>query len=292
MHNYTNCPVCKGTIFSKFISCEDHTVSHERFDIVSCDSCEFKFTNPIPDIESLGTYYQSEEYISHSDTKKGLVAKLYHAVRTRTLKQKLSIVLEHASRGALLDYGCGTGAFLDSAKQTGWKAFGLEPDAGARKLAFESGLNVSVDKQTLEEKTRDHKFNAITLWHVLEHVSDLEETLLFFKRKLSREGALIIAVPNHKSFDALHYGEYWAAYDVPRHLYHFDKDSLEKLMTNHGFKLTATYPMKFDSFYVSMLSEKYKYGSINYLRAFLLGLRSNFKAKTPYNYSSVIYVFH
>ncbi|MDI1353996.1 MAG: class I SAM-dependent methyltransferase [bacterium] len=291
MYNYTNCPVCKSQTFSDFLNCEDYTVSHEKFNIVSCDACGFKFTNPLPDIEKLGSYYKSEEYISHSDTTKGLISKLYHLVRKRTIKAKLEIVSSHVSRGTLLDYGCGTGAFLDAARQSGWKTFGLEPDSGARKMAFESGLNVSGDKEVLQQKTRDHKFNAITLWHVLEHVTDLEETLSFFKNKLNREGALIVAVPNHKSFDALHYGNNWAAYDVPRHLYHFDKDSLEKLMSTAGFRLVKMYPMKYDSFYVSMLSEKHKNGSINYLKAFFIGLRSNMKAKQASEYSSVIYVF-
>jgi 2-polyprenyl-3-methyl-5-hydroxy-6-metoxy-1,4-benzoquinol methylase len=291
MYSYSECPVCKNKEFSPFLSCADHTVSHEQFEIVACNSCGFKFTNPRPNNEDLASYYQSEDYISHSNTKKGIISQLYHKVRKRTLKQKLQLVSKHVSRGTILDYGCGTGAFVNECWQNNWKAFGLEPDAGARKLAFESGLNVSATKEVLDQKTPDLKFNAITLWHVLEHVTDLDETLKYFKVKLNREGVVIIAVPNHTSYDAQLYKEHWAAYDVPRHLYHFEPKTIQALMSNYGFHLIEMLPMKFDSFYVSMLSEKYKFGSIRYFSAFWAGLKSNFKAKTAGEYSSVIYVF-
>ncbi|WP_317899135.1 class I SAM-dependent methyltransferase [Aurantibacillus circumpalustris] len=291
MYNYTNCPVCKGQKFSTHLNCKDHTVSKEEFTIVSCDSCGFKFTNPIPDIADLGDYYKSENYISHSNTKKGIVSRLYHMVRNYTLKKKLALVSANVSRGTIMDYGCGTGMFLDVCQEAGWRAFGMEPDAGARKIAKDMKLKVYKDKTELETSHREEKIDAITLWHVLEHVTDLEETLTYFKQKLSKDGVLIIAVPNYTSYDARHYKEFWAAYDVPRHLYHFNIDSVSTLLSNHGFTLESTLPMKFDSFYVSMLSEKYKTGSLKLLSAFVTGLKSNFKAKAASNYSSVIYVF-
>jgi len=291
MYNILSCPVCKNQSFSPFITCEDHTVSHEKFNIVSCEKCEFKFTNPIPDISNLGSYYKSEDYISHSNTKRGLVSKLYHFVRSYTLKKKLRLLSSHVSRGTVLDYGCGTGMFLDVCETAGWRSLGIEPDAGARKIAKDMKLKVYPGKTELNNDHKDEKFDAITLWHVLEHVTDLEETLNFFKVKLNRDGVLIIAVPNYTSYDAKHYQEFWAAYDVPRHLYHFEIETITLLLSNFGFKLEATFPMKFDSFYVSMLSEKYKNGSVKYLSAFLNGLKSNLKAKSPSNYSSVIYAF-
>lgn len=291
MYTNTTCPVCGGKEFQPVLTCKDHTVSGEDFSIVACQACDFKFTNPRPEDQDLGNYYQSEDYISHSDTRKGLISRLYHRVRSYTLKQKLELISKYVSRGTILDYGCGTGYFLDYCSRQGWKGFGMEPDKGARKIAFESGLNVSENKTILEQKTADLKFNAITLWHVLEHVTDLDASLSFFRQKLMRDGVLVIAVPNHKSYDAKHYGEFWAAYDVPRHLYHFDAKSIEKLMVRHGFKLEAMHPMKFDSFYVSMLSEKYKNGRIKYPAAFINGLRSNLAAKSAADYSSVIYVF-
>jgi SAM-dependent methyltransferase len=291
MKTLNNCPVCNATSFSSFITCKDYTASNETFNIVNCQSCSFKFTSPRPQNQDLGNYYKSEDYISHSNTSKGLISKLYKSVRNHTIKKKIALVLKHVSRGTILDYGCGTGMFLSACQKDGWKAFGMEPDEGARKIATQMGLNTFSDKDRMQTYITNQKFDAITLWHVLEHVTDLPETLSFFKSKLNPKGALIIAVPNHTSYDANKYKEFWAAYDVPRHLYHFEINSISKLLDNYGFKLEETKAMKFDSFYVSMLSEKYKTGSIKYLSAFLTGLKSNLKAKEAKDYSSVIYVF-
>ena len=285
------CPVCKNQTFSPYLNCKDYTVSKEMFSIVSCNSCGFKFTNPRPDDSVLSNYYKSEDYISHSNTSKGIISKLYKAVRNYTLKKKLDLVNKHVSRGTILDYGCGTGMFLKVCQENAWKAFGMEPDEGARKIASDQGLTVFSDKGRIQSYITNQMFDAITLWHVLEHVTDLEETLNFFKAKLNPKGVLIIAVPNYTSFDAQQYKEHWAAYDVPRHLYHFNIESIQKLVTPYGFKLAETKPMKFDSFYVSLLSEKYKTGKMNYFNAFSIGLKSNLKAKEASNYSSVIYVF-
>ncbi len=289
--NINNCPVCNATNFKTSLTCKDYTVSREDFTIVICENCGFRFTNPRPDNEVLGNYYKSEDYISHSDTKKGIISQLYHAVRNYTLKKKIQLVARHVSRGTILDYGCGTGMFLKVCQDNGWRSFGMEPDEGARKIGTDMGLAVFSDKIKLSENINSQKFDAITLWHVLEHVTDLDATLDFFNAKLNDKGVLIIAVPNHTSFDAKYYKEFWAAYDVPRHLYHFHPQTIEMLLGRFDFKLTEMHPMKFDSFYVSMLSEKYKTGSIKYLNAFICGLRSNLKAKNAGGYSSVIYVF-
>lgn len=291
MYNYSNCPVCKSTHFIPFLTCKDYTVSKELFTIVSCQNCNFKFTNPRPSDEVIGSYYKSEEYISHSNTNKGIIHKLYHAVRSYTLNKKLSLINQYVSRGTILDFGCGTGMFLSTCKKSGWNTVGFEPDADARKIAIDNGNVVSSDFNNLQSSTVYSSFNVITLWHVLEHVSDLQNTLSFFKSHLDSKGVLIIAVPNYKSFDAQYYKEFWAAYDVPRHLYHFDVHTITALLSNFNFELVESLPMKFDSFYVSMLSEKYKNGKINYLKAFWIGLKSNLKASDNNSYSSTIYVF-
>ena len=291
MVNLNSCPVCSSTSFKTVLNCKDYTVSQETFTIVACSGCGFEFTNPRPSDNVIGNYYKSEDYISHSNTKKGIISQLYHSVRNYTLKKKIQLVSKYVSRGTILDYGAGTGMFLNTCKLAGWKAFGIEPDSGARKIGAEMNLSLYGTKHNLLSDIPEVSFDAITLWHVLEHVTDLEDTLNFFKNKLNPDGVLIIAVPNHTSFDAQYYKAFWAAYDVPRHLYHFHKETVEKLLGNFGFNLVETAPMKFDSFYVSMLSEKYKTGSINYLKAFIVGLRSNLKAKSAENYSSVIYVF-
>lgn len=286
----SQCIVCGSDQYSPFLTCKDYTVSKENFTIVKCNDCGFKFTNPRPDDSVLGDYYKAEEYISHTNTRKGLVNKLYHLVRTRTLKKKLDLVRSYVSRGTILDYGCGTGMFLNVCKNAGWESYGMEPDDEARKIASEVNLNLFSDKARINTYITDKKFNVITLWHVLEHVTDMDETLSFFKKRLDKNGVLIIAVPNHVSFDARHYGEHWAAYDVPRHLHHFEKKTIKQLVEKKGFRLRETLPMKFDSYYVSLLSEKYKTQRTNLLKAFLVGFRSNITAGND-KYSSSIYVF-
>ncbi len=285
------CLVCGSNQFEPFLVCKDYTVSQENFNIASCKSCGFKFTNPRPDNSVLGNYYKAESYVSHTNSKKGVVNRLYHIVRIHTLKKKIALVSSYVSRGTILDYGCGTGMFLGACKNAGWETFGMEPDDDARKIASEQNLNLFTDKITIQTHVAEKQFDAITLWHVLEHVTDMPETLAFFKQKLKQNGVLIIAVPNHVSYDAQYYKEHWAAYDVPRHLHHFELKSMKTLLENGGFQLIETKPMIFDSFYVSMLSEKYKTGRVNLFSAFMSGLKSNLKAKDTSSYSSTIYIF-
>lgn len=286
-----HCPICGGSAFHPFLTCKDYTVSKKDFNIVSCSSCNFKFTNPRPADVELGDYYKSEDYISHSNTKKGLVSRVYHLVRNYTLRGKVKLISKYVSRGTILDYGCGIGMFLKTCKDAGWRTFGMEPDPGARSIASGMGVETAPDKQALAAQMENQKADIITLWHVLEHVTDIPETLGFFRDNLNEKGTLIVAVPNYTSYDARYYGQYWAAYDVPRHLYHFEVNTVSRLLSPYGFKLKECLPMKFDSFYVSMLSEKYRKGSINYFNAFIRGFISNVKAGKPENYSSVIYVF-
>lgn len=291
MIKLNTCPICLSEKQVQFIIAKDHLLTRESFNIVECENCGFKFTNPRPGDLDLGKYYKSTEYISHTNTSKGIVSRLYQIIRRRALKEKEAYLCSHVSRGTLLDYGCGTGHFLAHCKYEGWLTMGIEPDSDARKIANELGLNVYQSKESFSEANARAEFDAITLWHVLEHVTDLQQTVGFLNRHLKEEGNIFIAVPNHQSFDANYYSNFWAAYDVPRHLYHFDKDSIKFLLEKNGFKLKEIKPMYFDSFYVSMLSEKNRSGSVNYLRAFLIGLISNLKGSRNKNYSSLIYRF-
>ena len=291
MLSLEKCLVCGSNQFEPFIVCKDHTVTQEKFSIVSCKMCGFKFTNPRPDNVVIGDYYKAEDYVSHTNTKKGVVNKLYHLVRSYTLKKKIELVSSCVPRGTILDYGCGTGMFLVACKEAGWNTIGMEPDDSARKIATDQDLSVYSNKDNVSAFINEKQVEAITLWHVLEHVTDMPDTLAFFKLKLKKEGVLIVAVPNHVSYDAEYYKEFWAAYDVPRHLHHFDLKSMTSLLENNGFKLVETKPMKFDSFYVSMLSEKCKTGAVNLIKAFWIGLLSNLKAKDSNSYSSTIYIF-
>ena len=280
-----NCPVCESESFDNKLICQDHLVSNESFVIVECESCGFQFTNPRPSQANIGKYYQSEQYISHSDSSRSLFDRLYKTVRYFTLRTKRSIVQRYSNKGHLLDYGCGTGDFLKVCKDSGWDIAGVEPDKRARENAARK-LGVDLHE---ELPNNDNKYDAITLWHVLEHVHDLKGTLSQLLTIMKKEGIMFVAVPNRMSYDAEYYKEYWAAYDLPRHLYHFTSNDIKSLTKKAGAKVIDILPMKLDAFYVSMLSEKNR-ASNTISGALKVGLRSNRLAKKSKEHSSKIYV--
>lgn len=272
---------------NKYLSVKDYLVSGESFELVHDTDLDFLKTFPQPQVEELPQYYESQEYISHTDEKRGLISSLYQLVKKWSLQKKAKLILQqHGDVGSLLDVGAGTGDFLKVAKEKGWQVHGMEPNKNAAKLALEKGIDLKASLNDFEGK----QFDVVTLWHVLEHIPDLEETILKLAALVRPQGALIIAVPNFKSFDARYYGKFWAAYDVPRHLWHFSKESMKNLFAEN-FQLKNIEPMIFDSFYVSLLSEKYKTGRKFSLKAFWIGLLSNIKAKHSKEYSSHIYCF-
>jgi 2-polyprenyl-3-methyl-5-hydroxy-6-metoxy-1,4-benzoquinol methylase len=284
-----NCPICSKTELTLFKTVKDHSVSNEKFNITMCKDCGFKFTNPIPTEDTIGKYYQSENYISHSDTNKGIVNKLYHIVRKQALKSKVNLINSISKKGSILDVGCGTGYFLKACQENGWTVTGMEPDATARSHA-EKNTNHTIHTN-LFSVVESEKFNVITMWHVLEHVHKLNQSIQHIHKLLVSKGKIIIAVPNIKSYDSIIYSEYWAALDVPRHLYHFTEKDIDNLLTTHGFTKEKINPMLFDSFYVSMLSDKYMHGKTNYIRAFYNALVSNLKSINKTNHSSLIYIY-
>lgn len=281
------CPICGSNNIKAFLTVKDHSISKETFTIKACDNCGFRMTTPRPTIEELGKYYESEDYISHSDTDKGLVNFMYQKVKSITLRNKEKLISNFNTSKKLLDIGCGTGDFLLYCKGKGWDVKGLEPDQNARHRALEKGLESveNIDALFIQE---DKSFGIISMWHVLEHVADLNKYMNQLHNILEDSGRLLIAVPNPDSPDAKKYDAFWAAYDVPRHLFHFSKDNMKALAKKHNFQIEDIEPMIYDSFYVSMLSEKYKSGSI--FNAAINGLVSNFKARSNKNHSSLIYI--
>ncbi|WP_299115626.1 class I SAM-dependent methyltransferase [uncultured Winogradskyella sp.] len=274
-----------------FIALKDHSVSGEQFELVYNQYEGILKTHPQPHADKLSKYYESEDYISHTDTKRNLLEQVYHLIRKRALKNKLRLINSFKSDGkTLLDVGCGTGDFLKTAKEDNWNVSGIEPNPDARKIANLKTENTVFDIPKLSEFGAN-SFNVITLWHVLEHLPNMEEHLRIFNRLLKPNGHLVIAVPNYKSYDAEYYKSFWAAYDVPRHLWHFSQNGIKRLVESLGFTSHKIAPMLFDSFYVSLLSEKYKRGFMNPFKAFWVGLMSNLKAKRSGEYSSLIYTF-
>ncbi len=290
MIHYSTCPVCKSGYINNSFAATDCTVSHQQFIVCECVTCSLRFTQDIPEQEAIGQFYQSNQYISHSDTKEGTIYKLYHWVRSITLTLKRRLVEKNASvtKGTLLDIGSGTGAFLHTMQKAGWSVTGLEPDAAAReKSAALYGISPDSPDQLFALKS--NTYDVVSMWHVLEHVHQLHAYIEQIKMILKQNGKLLIAVPNYTSFDASYYKDHWAAYDVPRHLYHFSPKSMRRLLQQHGLVIKAIQPMWFDAFYVSLLSEQYQKGSM--FRAFLIGLISNIKALFKWNQcSSLIYI--
>jgi 2-polyprenyl-3-methyl-5-hydroxy-6-metoxy-1,4-benzoquinol methylase len=290
--HYSNCPVCSSADIKNVLSVKDHTVSSESFVIAECGSCTLRFTQDVPDASSIAPYYKAEDYISHTNTSKGLINQVYQLVRKRTITGKRRLIEKYTGirNGSLLDVGSGTGSFVKEMKQNGWEVTGLEPDDDARKVAKELyQLDLADTNQFYQLPSGS--FDAITMWHVLEHVHDLSAYIQQLRKVLKANGKLLIAVPNYTSFDAKIYQEYWAAYDVPRHLYHFTPKSIKTLMENNGLKVLQYKPMWFDSFYISLLSSKYKNGKTNWVAAACNGFRSNLKALGDMKKcSSVIYI--
>lgn len=291
MNSLAQCPVCKGTDFTPFLACKDHTVSHETFQLVSCPRCGFVLTNPQPDTQELPRYYESDAYISHSDKADNLTAHLYKLSRTFALQWKYKVIRKHAlvPPNTILDFGCGTGSFLRVCRKHGMTTSGVEPSNTARNQA-RSGTNAVIEDHIDKLNGR---FDTITLWHVLEHVTDLHATLSSLRHLLSENGTIFIAVPNLNSLDATIYGQFWAAYDVPRHLWHFTRSTMERILSDNHFTLHNILPMELDAFYVSLLSEKYKgnHSGISAMTtAFVNAWKSNRAARTTHEYSSLIYI--
>lgn len=264
---------------------KDHSISQEEFELIYDAHLDKYTTQPIP--ENLDDYYKSSNYISHTDAKTGLVDKLYQFVKRFMLKHKIGLIEQFSQVRKILDIGAGTGDFLNVAKSKGWEVSGLEPNAAARKNAEKKGIHLFESSTEFE----DSKFDVISMWHVLEHVPNTEIQIKWLFDHLVENGTAVIAVPNFNSYDAKHYKEFWAAWDVPRHLHHFSAKSIKMLFEKEGFKLVAQKPLFFDSFYVSLLSEKYKNSSFVLLGGFWYGLLSNLKALRTNEYSSLIYVF-
>ncbi len=270
-----------------FITVKDFSVSGESFSLLLNEEYQILKTHPQPTLDKLGSYYEFEDYISHTDGKRTLFEKMYHFIKRKAIRDKVKLINSYQPvKGRILDIGAGTGDFLLECKNQNWDILGIEPNDKAKGIALGKGIKFG---DTIE-KLESNSFDVITMWHVLEHVPDVEHQVAELKRLLKPSGTIIIAVPNFKSYDAKYYKEFWAAYDVPRHLWHFSKTAIEKLFDKQNMNLEDIKPMWFDSFYVSLLSEKYKSGKMNFISGFFIGLISNVSGIFKNEFSSHIYV--
>lgn len=270
-----------------YINVKDFSVSGESFSLLQNEDGSILKTTPTPSLDKLPSYYESDDYISHTDGQRSFFEKIYQIVKRNAIKQKVALIAKYSSNRSVLDIGAGTGDFLVEAKNQGWNTLGIEPNESAKQLAKNKGVNFIENLESIS----DDSFDVITMWHVLEHVRNLDYQLDQLKRICKPGGIIIIAVPNFKSYDAQYYKEFWAAYDVPRHLWHFSKIGIQNLFLKYNFQLIKFKPMWFDSFYVSLLSEKYKNGKMSFIKGFFVGFYSNLIGIFKNEYSSHIYVF-
>lgn len=293
LEKLNKCPLCKSGHFLNHDKITDYAVSKENFFLCKCSNCQLLFTNPRPTQSVIAPYYNFPEYYSHAGKAQNLTQWIYQNVRAYSISKKVQYIQQFQKKGKLLDYGCGTGDFLKAAKNQGWKIAGIEPNEKARiqaNLKLKNKIKLSI-----EEINKETKYDIITLFHVLEHIHELRTTTKNIINHLKPDGYLIVAVPNYESFDCKKYGRFWAGWDVPRHLYHFNKHAMEKFQNEFGLQLATTSPLKFDSFYVSLLSEGYKNNETalikKYWRALTTGLKSNRSGNTSGEFSSNIFVF-
>ncbi len=284
------CPVCGNDRFNVFLEGKDYFLTSESFSIIQCSTCGFRITDPVPGKEEIGRYYESDEYISHDAKDKNLLNTVYKMARFFTLRSKYRLVKKYAGGSRLMDIGCGTGEFLGFCKGRGYDVSGVEPNPKAREFAARTQA-IPVRAEIVFGEEEKGNFDCITMWHVLEHIPDLDKTLGLIRDALRKSGTLILALPNPDSWDAKYYGEHWAAFDLPRHLYHFSSGDVTRLAAKNGFSVRKILPQYLDSFYISLLSENYKRGKKDPFRGFFNGLRSNLHAPgRSFGYSSHIYI--
>lgn len=284
-----NCPWCDSEKTQMHLWVKDLFLTQEPFEIYECLKCGLLFTEPRPDVNSIGKYYQSEEYYSHQENKNGFIPKIYESVKRVNLRHKRKLATKGLKVGTMLEIGCGVGDFLHEMEQKGWNCTGIEPSKEAKAIA-KNRVKANILNPDELASLEDESFDLITMWHVLEHVDNLKEEVMHLQRLLKKGGRLVLALPNYKSADAEFYREYWAAYDVPRHLNHFCRESINNIFKNTKLKLKKTDKLVWDAYYISYMSEKYKNHTLPLLKGALRGLISNCKAQKSGEWSSLVYV--
>ena len=291
--DFEPCPLCGASEQIPYANCTDFTVSKESFTLMRCQSCGVVYTLDPPSEEQMCRYDKLNLKLKLGDSPTGLTSRLYYHVRSRMLRKKARIVESQAYRtsGSLLNYGAKTGFFSHKMERRGWKVTSVEKYHEERLFSLEMFHHRMIDVPDMA-LLQAGTFDVITMWHVFEHSHHPNELLDRFYELLRPGGILVMACPNIRSTDAMHYGPYWAAYDVPRHLWHFNPNSITGLAYRHGFTLMHHEKMPYDRFYISILSERHLRHRMAFLRGMLQGLRSwRISITKRGRSSSLVYVF-
>ena len=285
-----SCPWCGSDKAQINLWLKDEFLTKEDFHICECLNCGLLYTMPRPKKEKIGEYYKSNEYYSHQENKKGFIPKIYEKVKKTNLKYKYKLATKGLDIGKMLDIGSGVGDFLHTAESHGWQCIGVEPSEDAKNIARQRTKANLIESAEIENLP-DQMFDVITMWHVLEHVDNLRWQVEQLQRLIKPKGRIVIALPNYKSYDGQYYKEKWAAYDVPRHLNHFNRTTIVKIFNTNGLKLISTDKLKWDAYYISYMSEQYKLHQFPLLRGAIRGWLSNIKARRSGEWSSLVYLF-
>ncbi len=285
-----SCPWCGSDKAQINLWLKDEFLTKEDFHICECLNCGLLYTMPRPKKEKMGEYYKSNEYYSHQENKKGFIPKVYEKVKKTNLKYKYKLATRGLDIGKMLDIGSGVGDFLHTAESHGWQCIGVEPSEDAKNIARQRTKANLIESAEIENLP-DQMFDVITMWHVLEHIDNLRWQVEQLQRLIKPKGRIVIALPNYKSYDGQYYKEKWAAYDVPRHLNHFNRTTIVKIFNTKGLRLISTDKLKWDAYYISYMSEQYKLHQFPLLRGALRGWLSNIKARRSGEWSSLVYIF-
>jgi len=270
------CPICGHSEFEKVYDLDDYKITQETFSLEKCPECTLIFTVDPPLGENIGRYYESDDYLEHSNRKNDLFSKMYSWGRDLMFGYKYGIIKKLGPKGKILDIGAGSGYYLNFMSKKGYEVQGIEMSERARNHAkSEHGLHIHPDEM-FHNRDFKQKFDMISLWHVMEHLYDLNKVMKRFDELLNPNGSLVIALPNYNALEVQTYKKYWNGWDVPRHLWHFSPQSIRKLVGNHGFEITSMHTMPLDPLFNTLLTNKYRKGNplVNVLRMGTVGVAS------------------
>ena len=245
----THCIICSSKYASSFISLNDRlSNSSKKYNLLKC-ICGFIYLNPRPDIGEINHYYKLDNYDPHKESFNSFWNTAYHYVQKVTLNWKYRIITKYIKKGSLLDIGGGKGEFAQFINKKGWDVTFQDnmTDLNRRE-------NNSFFVRELSNVNSTKRFDVITLWHSLEHIHNIKYLFDSINNMLKDSGILIIAVPNMNAPERKFYKYTWAPYDAPRHLYHFNLDSLNKLCQNKGYYIMSKYSLYQDIPYNVILS--------------------------------------